>query len=107
MSPAINLVSFVSRGGPVRARTRLLEPGHRFCERWPSQANRAPKKQGRSHGTHGISGTTFYKWKAKFGGMEIAVSNPAGRSRHAQRAYGEPSLRMFGLTLNNGEIFEV
>ena len=33
MSPAINLVSFVSRGGPVRARTRLLEPGHRFCEK--------------------------------------------------------------------------
>ena len=38
----------------------------------PSQAKTGPKKQGRSHGTHGISGTTFYKWKAKFGGMEAS-----------------------------------
>jgi Transposase len=25
---------------------------------------------------HGISGTTFYKWKAKFGGMEVSPCRP-------------------------------
>ena len=44
---------------------------------------------------HGISGTTFYKWKARFGGMEIAVSKPAGRSRHAQRACTNADIRQF------------
>ena len=25
---------------------------------------------------HGISGATFYKWKAKFGGLEVTETNP-------------------------------
>jgi putative transposase len=32
---------------------------------------------------HGISSATFYKWKAKFGGMECRM--PAGRRRSRTR----------------------
>lgn len=30
---------------------------------------------------HGISAATFYKWKAKFGGMEVSDTGPAGRAQ--------------------------
>jgi putative transposase len=34
---------------------------------------------------HGISGTTFYKWKAKFGGMEASDAKLASFSRPSKR----------------------
>ena len=41
---------------------------------------------------HGISGATFYKWKAKFGGMDVSEAPPAsragGRERQAEEASG-------------------
>ena len=41
---------------------------------------------------HGISSATFYKWKAKFGGLEVSdakrLKHAGGREREAEEAAG-------------------
>ncbi len=31
---------------------------------------------------HGISSATFYKWRAKYGGMDASLMSPSERERH-------------------------
>ncbi len=45
---------------------------------------------------HGISGATFYKWKAKYGGLDVggtAVEVAGRRERQAQEAAGGSDAR--------------
>ncbi|MGY4298577.1 transposase-like protein [Bradyrhizobium sp. i1.4.4] len=46
---------------------------------------------------HGISSATFYKWKAKYGGLEVSdakrLKGAGGRERQAQEAVGRDDAR--------------
>ena len=40
---------------------------------------------------HGISSATFYKWKAKFGGLDVSGCAPAAGARGGERPAEAPA----------------
>ena len=48
------------------------EPFHGRADHWDFEGTRSRGKAEELCRRHWISGTTFYKWKSKFGGLEVS-----------------------------------
>jgi hypothetical protein len=54
------------------------EPVHGSAYHWDDAPAGAGAKTADVYRKYGISSATFYKWKAKYGGLEVSDAKPEG-----------------------------